>query len=91
MSAVLREDQKLRRTIKVYGVTGSVIVTLTHGGIEFKMPRTKMGVGMSWKKAVDSCYTPENVPSKFEGRPMEFLISQSVEAEKRRVKKAQNA
>ena len=88
MSAVLGEDQKLRRIIKVYGVAGSVIVTLTHDGLEFKMPRTKVGIGMSWKKAVDSCLTPQNVPSKFEGRPMEFLISQAAEAEKRAVKKA---
>ena len=93
MSAVLREDQKLRRVIKVYGV-GDVHVTLRHQGIEFTMPRTKVGVGMSWKKAVESCLTPSNVPSKFEGKPVEFLIDQAAKqtkrAEKRTAKKESN-
>lgn len=92
MSATLREDQKLRRVIKVYGI-GDVHVTLRHEGIEFTMPKTKIGVGMSWKKAVDSCLTPSNVPSKFEGRPAEFLISQALKqaqnAEKRAKKKGE--
>jgi len=89
MSAVLREGQKLRRTIKVYGIPGEVIVTLYDQGIEFKMPRTKLGVGMSWKKAVESCLTPRNVPSKFEGRPMEFLLDQQTQQEKRAVRRAE--
>ena len=88
MSAVLREDQKLRRVIKVYGIPGGVIVTLRHEGIEFTMPRTKVGVGMSWKKAVESCLTPVNVPSKFEGRPMEFLLDQAAKQAKRAEKRA---
>ena len=94
MSATLREDQKLRRIIKVYGIPGGVIVTLFHDGIEFKVPKTKVGVGMSWKKAVDSCFTPDNVPSKFEGRPIEFLLDQQAKqtkrAEKRAAKKEKN-
>lgn len=89
MSAVLREDQKLRRIIKVYGIEGGVIVTLRHQGIEFTIPRTKVGVGMSWQKAVESCLVPSKAASIFEGRPTDFLKKQAQEAAKRRVKKAQ--
>ncbi len=89
MNAELREDQKLRRVVKVYGIEGGVIVTITREGIEFKIPRTKLGVGMGWKKAVESCFTPQNVPSKLEGRPMEFLLDQAAKVTKRAVKKAQ--
>ena len=88
MPAELREDQKLRRAIKVYGV-GTVYVTLRHQGIEFTMPGTKVGVGMSWQKAVTTCLTPSNVPSKFEGRPMEFLIDQAAKQSKRAEKRAE--
>jgi hypothetical protein len=89
MSVVLREDQKLRRSIKVYGIEGGVIVTLRHQGIEFTIPRTKVGVGMSWKKAVESCFVPSKAASIFEGRPTEFLQRQAQEATKRRIKKAE--
>jgi hypothetical protein len=88
VSAVLKEDQKLRRIIKVYGVESGVIVTLTHAGIEFKIPKTKLGVSMPWTKAVESCLTPSNLPSKFEGRPLDFLKTQATEVVKRAVKRA---
>jgi len=88
MSAQLREGQKLRRVVKVYGVEGGVFVTLTHDGIEFKMPRTKVGVSMTWPQAVNASSTPSNVPSKFEGQPMKFLIDQAEKATKRSVKRA---
>lgn len=87
MSAELREDQKLRRVIKVYGIEGGVIVTLTHSGISFKVPRTKLGVEMTWPEAVKACRVSDNLPAKFEGRPMEFLIDQTVKAAKRAIKK----
>ena len=87
MSAVLREGQKLTRIITVYGV-GSVIVRISPDGIEFKVPRTKVGVGMSWRRAAEFCLTPSNVPSKLEGRPVEFLLDQKAKQEKRAVKRA---
>lgn len=89
MSASLKEGSKLRRAIKVYGIEGAVYVTLRPEGIEFTMPRTKVGVGMSWKKAVESCLTPSNVPSKFEGRPMDFLIGQATKQTNRAIKRAE--
>jgi hypothetical protein len=89
MSAQLREDQKLRRAVKVYGIEGLVYVTLTSNGIEFKVPRTKVGVTVTWPQAVKACQTPSNVPSKFEGDPIKFLIDQAEKVTKRAVKKAQ--
>ena len=86
MSATLKEGQKLRRLVKVYGV-GSAYVTLTCDGIAFSVPGTKLGIGMPWAKAVASCDTPQNLPSKFEGRPMDFLQYQAAEATKRAVKR----
>lgn len=88
MPAVLRENQKLRRVIKVYGIEGAVYVTLHPMGIEFTVPGTKLGVGMSWKKAVESSLTAQNLPSKFEGKPLEFLQYQAAQATKRAVKRA---
>jgi hypothetical protein len=83
MPAELREDQKLRRVIKVYGIEGAMYVTLDHQGITFTAPGTKVGVSLTWVHAVESCLTPSNVPSKFEGRPMEFLIDQAAKQSKR--------
>lgn len=88
MSAELKPDQKLRRLVHVYGVPGAVVVTLTNAGISFQVPRTKLSVHLSWLETVKFCHTPDNVPSIFEGRPLEFLIKQQQEAEKRAVKKA---
>jgi hypothetical protein len=53
------------------------------------MPGTKVGIGMTWVDAVKSCVTPSNVPSKFEGRPMEFLIDQAAKQSKRAEKRAE--
>ena len=89
MPAEIRDGQKLRRVIKVYGIEGVMYVTLRHQGIEFTAPGTKVGVGMSWQKAVTACLTPSNVPSKFEGRPMEFLIDQAAKQSKRAEKRAE--
>src|SRR5258708_35188706 len=88
MSTELKPDQKLRRQVKVYSIEGQLIVTLTNVGISFQAPRTKLAVHLTWPEVVKACHTPDNVPSIFEGRPVEFLQRQAQEATKRAVKKA---
>jgi hypothetical protein len=87
MSTELEPGQKLRRLVKVYGIEGMVVATFTHEGIEFKIPKTKLGVMLTWPDAVQASGTPSNVPSKHEGRPMEFLLDQSYKQAKRSVER----
>ena len=90
MPTELQDGQKLRRLVKVYGIEGLVVATLTHQGIEFKIPKTKIGVLLTWAGAVNASSTPSNVPSKHEGKPMEFLLDQSHKQAKRAEKKESN-
>jgi hypothetical protein len=88
MSATLREGQKLKRQIKVYGVESPVIITLSHEGIEFKVKTAKIGVGNTWCQLIENgCVTPDNVPSFLAGRPLEFLTEQAKGITKRAVKR----
>ena len=87
MPTELQDGQKLRRLVKVYGIEGNVVATLTHEGIEFKVPKTKIGVTLTWPDAVKASSTPSNVPSKHEGRPLEFLLDQSSKQAKRAEKR----
>jgi hypothetical protein len=87
--AELREDQKLRRLVKVYGIEGLVEVELSKDGISFRVPRTQMRVSMTWPKAVASCDTPGNVPCYLAGNPVETLKHQVVKVQKRAAKKAE--
>lgn len=95
MSAVLREDQKLRRVIKVYGVEQPVVVEISHQGITFKVKGTKTPVGNNWPELIrDGCHTEDSVKSYFAGKPLEYLIAQATKqtkrAEKRAAKKENN-
>jgi len=88
MSAEITEGKKLKRQIKVYGVENPVIITLSHEGISFRVKSAKLDVSMTWPDAVNACYTPENVPSYLEGRPLDFLKEQAKGITKRAVKRA---
>lgn len=89
MSAVLREDQKLRRVIKVYGVEQPVVVELSHAGITFKVKGTKTPVGNTWPDLIrDGCHTEDSVKSYFAGKPLEYLIAQAAKQAKRAEKRA---
>ena len=88
MSAELSEGKTLKRKIKVYGVEQPVIITLSHQGISFRVKGAKLDVSMTWPDAVNACYTPENVPSYLEGRPLEFLQEQAKGITKRAMKRA---
>jgi hypothetical protein len=76
-----------KKEMKVYSVEGPVILLLSPEGIEFKAKGTKVGVSATWPEIVASCKTPENVPSKFNDRPLEFLKFQAQEQLKRTTKR----
>jgi hypothetical protein len=80
--AELREDQKLRRLVKVYGIEGLVEVELSKDGISFRVPRTQMRVSMPWP-------TPGNVPCFLAGNPTETLKHQVRQVQRRAAKKAE--
>lgn len=87
--AELREDQKLRRLVKVYGIEGLVEVTLSKDGVSFRIPRTKMTVSMTWPQAVEACDTPGNVPCFLAHNPVDTLKHQVKQVQKRAAKKAE--
>lgn len=89
MSAVLKEDQKLRRVIKVYGVEQPVVVEISHQGITFKVKGTKTPVGNNWPELIrDGCHTEDSVKSYFSGKPLEYLIAQAKKRAENAVKRA---
>lgn len=87
MSAKLDGDKKLKRSIRVHGVEADVNVTLTAEGVEFKVAGTKLGIGASWTKLVGACFTPANIKSFLEGKPLEFLQYQASSIIKKRIKR----
>ena len=87
MAAKLGEGKTLRRNIRVYGVEGEVIFAMDAHDVSFKTPGTKLGVYATWQQVVEACNTPVNLPSKHQGRPLEFLKSQALEHQKRMTKR----
>ena len=73
MSAKLNPEQRLKRELRVYGVEGPVIITLTENEVFFKVKGAKTGVCATWSTVVAACDTPDNVPSKLHDKPLEFL------------------
>jgi hypothetical protein len=68
-------EKGIRRTVSVYGV-GTLLATFTRTGIVFKAPGTKIGASLTWPQVLEACQLPDNIPSKFEGRPTEFIKHQ---------------
>jgi hypothetical protein len=87
MSQELREDQKLKRLVRVYGVPGYTEVTITAEGITFKAKGTKVGTSANWTWLAEHSHTPENVPSIYADRPVEFLQHQADMQIRRRAKR----
>lgn len=83
----MHEGQKLRRTVHVYGIPGSVVVEMTAAGLVFKSKGTKVGVSLPWAAAVAAAETPMNVASKLHGRPVEFLVDMAGKVERRKLAK----
>ncbi len=87
----LREGQKLRREIRVYGIESPVYVTITKDGISFQIKGTKQHVFASWAMAVKACGTPGSALSWLEGQPFKFLEYMASQKAKREIKKLDKA
>ena len=73
MSQVIDGDTERQWVVHVYGVEGSVLVTGTHSGITLKPKGCKAGeMGMTWRELADLLRTPEEIPSRFYCKPIEW-------------------
>lgn len=87
---LVKLEKPLYRIVKLYGIEGSVIMAIMpDGGVEYTVKGTRVGVAMGGVQAVQACPTPSNLPSKFAGKPYEFLQHQGQEQQKRNTKKLQ--
>ena len=88
MPAKLEPGKKLKRLIKVYGIEGDVEVSMSHEGLTFRVPRTRLILTATWPDVVEkaSC-TPDNVPCFLAGEPMKFLQHEQTKVAKKRAKK----
>ena len=70
--------KKLRRILRVYGISEDLLVTISPEGIEFK-PQGKgvrLSTSIAWPEVVKHSETPRTAMSHHVGRPMEFLQAQ---------------
>ena len=80
-------DKRLRRTVKVYGVEGDTVLTITASGIEFKAKGAKFGVFATWPDLVKSADEPETAKARFHRDPYAYLIWQAEQIAKRKAKR----
>lgn len=75
----------IKRQVKIYGVEGMVNVAITEAGVEFWIPGTKgSSIEVGWPRIVESCFTPNTVPSFLFGKPLEFLKHQALKVQEKR-------
>ena len=88
MPSKLEPGKKLKRLIKVYGIEGDVEVSISHEGLTFRVPRTRLYLTTSWPDIVEKASsTPDNVPCFLAGEPMKFLQHEQAKVAKKRTKK----
>ena len=80
-------DKRLRRTVKIYGVEGDTVITITASGIEFKAKGAKYGVVSTWPDLVKTAAEPDTAPSRFHRDPYAYLVWQAEQISKRRTKR----
>jgi len=86
MATKFKENQVLKREIRVYGVDAPVIAEFSAEGIRMYVKGTKISMQASWVQVTGSLQTPSNVPSFLAGAPYEFLKYQSKKKAKRQQK-----
>lgn len=63
----------IKRTLKVYGVSEPVVVSLNENGIEMAIAGKKQKLYASWDHVARNLLTPLSVPSYLAHKPIEFL------------------
>jgi hypothetical protein len=63
----------IKRTLKVYGVSEPVVISLTDKGVEMAIAGKKQKIYGSWDHIARNLLTPLSVPSWLAHKPIEFL------------------
>lgn len=67
-------ETTLNRKIVVSGVEGEIVVSMTSDGLSFRLKGSQKEIVTTWKKVIESCTTPVNVPTFLIGEPFNFLV-----------------
>lgn len=85
--ATLLGNQKLKRTVRVYGIDEPVVVTFTADGLTMQVKGSRQSVSNPWRNIVLASLTPNNCRCYHAGRPLELLKSEAKKVADRREKK----
>lgn len=88
--AQITGDKKCRRTIRIYGVEGLVLITLRSEGLEIKAKGSHMALTSSWAEVIAAMNVPERAPAKFYSDPM-GLLKDKGSKQHRKITKKRNA
>jgi hypothetical protein len=67
-------ETTLNRKIAVPGIEGEIVVSLTSDGLSFRLKGSQKEITATWRKVIESCTTPANVPTFLIGEPFSFLV-----------------
>ena len=84
---IMPEGKKMKRAVKVYTVEGPVYITLTASGIEYKIPKTRIGIFASHKDVIRGMPAPSDIPAHYANDLLKFLQYQTSLVAKRQIKK----
>jgi hypothetical protein len=81
-------ETTLNRKITVLGIEGEIVVSLTSDGLSLRLKGSQKEITATWRKVIESCTTPVNVPTFLIGEPFNFLVWIGNQIEKRKSKHA---
>ena len=80
----LHSETTLNRKIVVPGIEGEIVVSLTSDGLSFRLKGSQKEITSPWRKVIESCTTPANVPTFLVNEPFNFLVWIGNQIEKRK-------
>ena len=81
------EGQKIKRLVKVYGVSGLVEVTLSSEGLAFRVPGSRKYVSTTWLKVVAHASPEADTPAWLANDPVKMLTHEEAKVGKRKQKR----
>jgi hypothetical protein len=81
-------ESTLNRKITVPGIEGDIVVSLTSDGLSLRLKGSQKEITATWRKVIESCTTPANVPTFLVSEPFNFLVWIGNQIEKRKSKHA---
>ena len=85
------EGQKLKRLVKVYGVSGLVEVTVSSEGLSFRVPGSRKYVSTTWLKVVEHASPEADTPAWLANDPVKMLVHEETKVSKRRAKREEKS